>query len=434
MALLGHGSLRMMHQILRNATQGHESSAEEAKIRGMDIKIEGARIWDGESHESSKSPISIWISDGKIQSVGVDPGVSAQVVIACPEGSVVIPGLIDAHIHMDLDPMILKPQGQFEVSRDDRDLRMIARAAAMVRAGITTARDLGGGEWRELALRDAILREEHPGPRLLCVGQPLTVPKGHCHFWGGAAQNERERSKVIQRQLDHEVDWIKVMATGGVFTPGSGVDRAQFSAGEIAEMVKLAENGGKSVAAHCHGREGIQNAARGGVRTIEHCTFAGQGGFGVDYDPGVVQEIAAQQAWVSPTINGNWQRRLVSEGEPTDFHRRTRAVLAGLRGAGVPLIASTDAGIPGVRHHTLWTGLVAMSHYAALSPRETLESATSESARALGLENVCGLVKQGLSADLLILSGDPLLDLGQLAEPLWVLARGRVARRPEVRA
>ena len=100
----------------------------------------------------------------------------------------------------------------------------------------------------------------------------------------------------------------------------------------------------------------------------------------------------------------------------------------------MPLIASTDAGIPGVRHHTLWTGLVAMSHYAALSPRETLESATSESARALGLENVCGLVKQGLSADLLILSGDPLLDLGQLAEPLWVLARGRVARRPEVRA
>ena len=396
----------------------------------MPMRIEGARVWDGEAKSTSNIPISLWISDSDIVAMGTDAGPRAEEIISCPPGSVLIPGLIDAHVHMDLDPLIGKPHDQFEASRDDRDLRMIARAKAMVRAGITTARDLGGGEWRELLLRDAILRGEQVGPRLLCAGQPLTVPDGHCHFWGGVANTAKERSEVIQRQLDHEVDWIKIMATGGVFTPGSSVDRAQFSESEIKQAVRAAERAGRSVAAHCHGREGIRNAARGGVRTIEHCSFAGRDGFGVDYDPAVVSEIAAQAAWVSPTINGNWQHRMQSKGEPTHFYRRMRAVLAGFRDAGVPLIASTDAGIPGVHHHGLWAGLVAMAHYAALSPREALCSATSESARALGIEAVCGVLRPGLAADLVVLPGDPLEDLGHLARPLWVVAQGRVVRRP----
>ena len=303
-----------MHQILRNATQGHESYSLEARLWAMLMRIEGACVWDGEAQKTSKAPISLLISDSKIVAMGPGAGREAEEIIFCPQGSVLIPGLIDAHVHMDLDPLIGKPHDQFEASRDDRDLRMIARAKAMVRAGITTARDLGGGEWRELLLRDAILRGEQVGPRLLCAGQPLTVPNGHCHFWGGVASTAKTRSEVIQRQLDHEVDWIKIMATGGVFTPGSGVDRAQFSESEIKQVVRVAEQAGRPVAAHCHGQEGIRNAARGGVRTIEHCSFAGRDGFGVDYDPGVVSEIAAQAAWVSPTINGNWQHRMQTKG------------------------------------------------------------------------------------------------------------------------
>ena len=396
----------------------------------MQLRIDGAQVWDGEAEETSKVPISILISESKIVAMGPDADSGAEEIISCPPGAVLIPGLIDAHVHLDLDPLIGKPADQFEVSRDDRDLRMIARAQAMVGAGITTARDLGGGEWREILLRDAIARGEQVGPRLLCAGQPLTVPDGHCHFWGGVANTEKARAEVVQRQLDHEVDWIKIMATGGVFTPGSGVDRAQFSESEMDQVVRAAAQAGRPVAAHCHGREGIRNAARAGVRTIEHCSFAGQGGFGVDYDAGVVSEIADAAAWVSPTINGNWQHRIQSKGEPTNFYRRMRAVLDGFRAAGVPLIASTDAGIPGVHHHGLWAGLLAMAHYASLSPREVLRSATSESARALGLEGICGALRPGLSADLVVLASDPLKDLGQLAEPLFVVARGKVVRRP----
>ena len=419
-----------MHQILRNATQGHESSLIEARLWPMQLRIEGARIWDGEAEFTSKIPVSIGISGSEIVSMEAGLTSQAEEVIECPPGSVMIPGLIDAHVHLDLDPTIMKPDDQFTPSREDRDLRMIARAQAMVQAGITTARDLGAGEWRELLLRDAIERQEIEGPRLLCVGQPLTIPDGHCHFWGGVADGKAAREEVIARQVDHDVDWIKIMATGGVFTAGTRVDGAQFSESEIEHVVDVAGRAGRAVAAHCHGREGIRNAARAGVRTIEHCSFAGKGGFGVDYDEGVVREIARRTAWVSPTINGNWQNRIHKNGERTDFYRRTRAVLAGLREAGVPLIASTDAGIPGVHHHGLWSGMVAMAHYAALSPRETLCSATSESARALGLENVCGVLRPGLSADLVVLAGDPLKDLGQLSQPLWVVAKGKVVRRP----
>jgi imidazolonepropionase-like amidohydrolase len=303
---------------------------------------------------------------------------------------------------------------------------MLARAGEMVRAGITTARDLGAGEWRELALRDAIARGELPGPRLLCAGQPLTVPSGHCHFWGGVAANAAERASVVERQLEHGVDWIKVMATGGVFTKGSGVDRAQFDEAALRETVERAGRAGRSVAAHCHGAAGIRNAARAGVRTIEHCSFAGSEGFGSDLDPDVVLDVARSGAWVSPTVNAGWARRLEKDGQSTPFHDRMRAVLAALRGAGVPLIASTDAGIPGVRHRDLPVALRAFAHYADLTPLEVLRSATSESARALGLADVCGAVRPGLSADLVVVEGDPLLDLGVLERPLLVLTRGRM--------
>lgn len=348
--------------------------------------------------------------------------------IDLPPGSVIIPGLIDAHVHLDLDPGLMSPQLQFEASRRDRDLRMIARAEAMVAAGITTARDLGGGEWRELALRDAIAAGQLTGPRLLCAGQPVTLAQGHCHFWGGVAEDSDEQAQVIRRQLERGVDWVKVMATGGYFTKGSGVDRAQFDEAELRAMVKLAGGAGRQMAAHCHGKAGIRNAARAGIDTIEHCSFASSKGYGADYAPEIVSEVAASGAWVSPTVNANWLHRIEKDGRPSDFFQHMTRVLAGLRAAGIPLLASTDAGIPGVLHHRLATGLRAFARYADLSPVEVLRSATRDSARALGLAAVCGRIEAGLSADLMVVAGDPLENLELLEHPLLVVARGRIVQ------
>jgi imidazolonepropionase-like amidohydrolase len=339
-----------------------------------------------------------------------------------------MPGLIDAHVHLDLDPGIGAPAEQLAPSRADRDLRMIARARAMVRAGITTARDLGAGEWSELALRDAIARGELPGPRLLCAGQPLTVPDGHCHFWGGAARDAREQAEVVQRQLDRGVDWVKVMATGGVFTRGSDVGRAQFSQEEIAAAVALSARHGRQVAAHCHGAAGIRHAARAGVRTVEHCSFAGPGGFGAAFDPAAVRDLAEHGTWVSPTVNAGWGSRVEKDGRETRFHLRMRAVFAALRSAGVPLIASTDAGIPGVVHDGLPRALPAFARFAELSPVEALRAATSEASVALGLDASRGVLRPGAAADVVVLPGDPLSDWVHLEHPRLVMAEGRIVR------
>lgn len=395
----------------------------------MKIRLGTARIWDGTAPATTREALDLVVEGGEITSIGEAPGGKDGSVVHLPRNAVAIPGLIDAHVHLDLDPFLLAPDDQFKPSRWDRDLRMIARAGAMVAAGITTARDLGAGEWRELALRDAIARGELPGPRLVCAGQPLTVEQGHCHFWGGVASGPEEQAQVVRRQLEHGVDWVKVMATGGYFTKGSGVERAQFSADELRQAVALAGEAGLAVAAHCHGKAGIRNAAQAGVRTIEHCSFASGEGYGADYDADVAKEVAAAGSWVSPTVNANWLRRMEKDGAPTDFFRNMRGVLGGLREAGIPLLASTDAGIPGVHHHRLAAGLLAFAKYGDLSPVEVLRTATSDSALGLGLESTCGRIEPGLSADILVFAGDPLEDLTLLENPILVLARGRIAHR-----
>ena len=121
----------------------------------MKYRLSGGRIWDGSEATTSSQAIELFVDRGEIAAMGSPPTGESGENLILPPGSVVMPGLIDAHVHLDLDPHLMAPAEQFEASRSDRDLRMIARAGAMVRAGITTARDLGAGEWRELALRDA---------------------------------------------------------------------------------------------------------------------------------------------------------------------------------------------------------------------------------------------------------------------------------------
>lgn len=341
-------------------------------------------------------------------------------------GAVALPGLIDAHVHLTLDPGIRSAEEQAARSASGLDAAMEARAGAMLGAGITTARDLGGGAWLELELRDRIACGAARGPRLLCAGQPVTSPGGHCHFWGGEASGPDEVRSVVRRQLEHGVDWIKVMATGGVLTQGSDTAAAQFSADEIGAAVAEARSAGRRVAAHCHGTAGIRNAAAAPVATIEHCSWLGSpGGFAADFDFEVAKRMASEGIWVSPTVNAGWRRFAEGGERGRRFVERMQACYRGLRRAGVGLIASTDAGIPGVAHDRLPHALAVLAHYAELTPVEALRSATSDSAQALGIADRTGALRGGLEADVLIVDGDPLSDLGALLHPVEVIARGR---------
>jgi imidazolonepropionase-like amidohydrolase len=312
---------------------------------------------------------------------------------------------------------------------------MEERARAMLFCGITTARDCGGGHHREHALRDRIRGGKLPGPRLLCCGQPITSPDGHCAFWGGAVSTSVEIDRMVALQVEAGSEWIKVMATGGVFTPNSRARDSQFDLARLTRIVESATRAGKPVAAHCHGTQGIADAVRAGVRTLEHASFAGPDGFGTAIDESLVRTIADASIWVSPTVNSGWGRRVTGKsGEPTEFFDRMSRSLRLQRECGVRFIASTDAGIPGVAHHDLVSGLIAFERFAGLRPVDVLRAATCEAATALGVADVTGRIATGLSADFLVLDSDPLADLAALRDPEVVVSTGawfdRADRRP----
>ena len=284
----------------------------------MALALTGLSVWDGRAERASPRGWTIRIESGRIAAVGPDPELAVGAKGIPLDGCTAIPGLIDAHVHLTLDPKLIKPADQFRVPVGELEEAMVERARAMVRAGITTARDLGGGEWFELALRDRIAKGEVPGPRLLCAGQPLTSPGGHCHFWGGEFRSPDEIGLVIRRQVERGADWIKVMATGGVMTAGTRIRDLQVEPDDLRRIVEEAGEAGRSVAAHCHGTPGIEAAARAGVRTLEHCSFVGTGGFGSGFDRGVVRLLASkapgdsgvsgQDLWVSDSRNSRLVR------------------------------------------------------------------------------------------------------------------------------
>jgi imidazolonepropionase-like amidohydrolase len=382
------------------------------------ITMKNLKIWNGIDGSIDSGVDALAFEDGKITFVGSSEDLDRDAVDM--GGMTAIPGLIDAHIHLCLNPEEKDPLQQESPGRDDLLQQMAGRAKTMVQAGITSARDLGGGQWLELEIRDRINAGELPGPRLVCAGQPITSPQGHCHFWRGEAANKEEALDVLARQVEHNVDLIKVMATGGNITKGSRPVDAQFDEEALSVIVTAANERGFRVAAHCHGTSGIRNAAAAGVTTIEHCSWVGEEGWGKAFDPDVVATIVEKNAWVSPTINSGWKRFVGNK----EFEKMIRKNYSRMRSAGVKLIASTDAGIPNVLHERLPLAIPVFAHFADLSPVEALKSATSDCAEAIGLGEITGQINDGFAADLILFNGDPTNDLQVLASPALIYKGG----------
>jgi imidazolonepropionase-like amidohydrolase len=205
-------------------------------------------------------------------------------------------------------------------------------------------------------------------------------------------------------------------------TRGSTPLAPQFDLETLAAIVATANSHQLSVAAHCHGTAGIELAARAGVTTIEHCSWVGPKGWASDFQPEVAELILDHGAWVSPTVNRGWQRML--DNKDQGLLLRLRAAYQNMWQLGIPFVASTDAGIPGVFHHHLPEALNVFAQIAALSPAQTLQTATSGAARALGIQQITGQLGAGFAADILLVDGDPLQDLAALTRPVGVWARG----------
>ncbi|WP_052230183.1 amidohydrolase family protein [Streptomyces sp. CT34] len=336
-----------------------------------------------------------------------------------------LPGLIDAHVHLGFDAGP-DPVSVMRRQHDDEQLALMARnAASMLRAGVTTVRDLGARGDLDRVLADRIAAGMVPGPRLVTVTRPITTVRGHCWFMGGECANADAVAEAVRRHHDHGADLIKIMVTGGFMTNRTAPGAPQFTRAEVRTAVETAHGLGMRVAAHAHGTEGIAMAVEEGVDTLEHCTWVGRKG--LEFAPHIADLMARRETYVCPTVNSNAR----NPAGRIDWRQRSRH-LAAMRNAGVRLIGGTDAGIEHIAHHAYASGLEIMTDIG-MTHQEVLAAATTHAATALGIADRTGNLAPGMAADLLGVAGNPLTDLPALHHPTFVMARGRLVHHGSVR-
>ncbi|MFJ1746386.1 amidohydrolase family protein [Streptomyces sp. NPDC088116] len=333
----------------------------------------------------------------------------------------VMPGLIDAHVHLAFDGGT-DPRAVFQGSSNETLLQdMRRRAEQLLLSGVTTARDLGDRDGFALRVAAEIADGRTPGPRIVSAGTPATPPGGHCYFLGGEVSGADEVRGLVRRNIAAGATVIKVMATGGGLTKdGPRSWQSQFSPEELEALVSEAHQAGVPVAAHAHGADGIEASVTAGVDTIEHCTWMTADGF--DLRPDVLARIVEQGIFVSPTVSPHWQMAARFFGE-----ERTEALFDGVRQmvkAGAKLVAGTDAGVGRAGFDGLTSALGFYAHLGLPNSR-VIDMATIDAADALGLGAVTGRIAPGFRADLLLVDGDPLADLGTLEAVRAVFAAGR---------
>ncbi|MGW3389645.1 amidohydrolase family protein [Streptomyces cinereoruber] len=366
---------------------------------------------------------AVLVKDGLIAAVGPRKEVEEQAGADTPrfafEGTI-MPGLIDAHVHLVFDGSP-DPVAGLQTSKDEVLLEdMRHRAEQLLRSGVTTARDLGDRGGLALRLAAEISEGRTPGPRIVSAGTPATTVGGHCHFLGGEITGEAEARDLVRRNLAAGAGVIKAMVTGGGLTKdGPKSHESQFTKEELGALVDEAHRAGVPVAAHAHGADGIAAAVEAGVDTIEHCTWMTGGG--LDFRQDVVQQIIDRGIAVCPAVSPHWQMlpRIFGEERAAAMFDMVRR----MADAGVRLVAGTDAGV----QRAGFDGLVpALSFYAhlGLTPAAIIDMATSEAATALGLDTTTGRITPGHRADLLLVNGDPLSDLGALKNVRAVFVGG----------
>ncbi|WP_239154171.1 amidohydrolase family protein [Amycolatopsis sp. FDAARGOS 1241] len=302
----------------------------------MDTLITAARVLARPSDPIDGG--AVLVRDGVLAAVGHRGDVAAAavdpVVRDFPDATV-LPGLFNVHVHLSFDAT--REMLPAFLASDDASL---ARAAEdhlgqLLRSGVTTVRDLGG----------RTVLKPTGGPRVLASGPPLTVPDGHCHFFGGAVSSDAEIRTLVDANAAAGADVIKVMAGGGQITEGGAeMWESQFSQRQLEIVVAQAARHGLPVAAHAHGADAIAASAEAGVSTIEHCTFMSGPGR-TDLRPAVARWMAAAGISACSTSSRNW--RLMAERMGEEVARRVYGRLPWLEEHGVRLLSGTDAGLPG---------------------------------------------------------------------------------------
>jgi len=345
------------------------------------------------------------------------PREAADAKVIDADGKILTPGLIDCHVHLNFDGAADFAAEAAELTPELGALKGAVNARKHLAAGVTTVRDLGG--FGTIALSRAIERGIVPGARVVPAGRALTITGGHGHNIGIARQVDGpdEIRRAVREEIRAGAEAIKVIATGGVLTPGIGATFPAFTVDELAAAIDAAHARGVAVAAHAIGSEGILQAVRAGIDTVEHC---------VQVTPQIAKEMAERATFRGPTIVA-----LLGiadhEGKAPDYAvvKAKALVEEAKRGharairAGVRHICSTDAGTPFNPHGNAPNEVIAMVDWG-MRPLDAMVAATANGAEALRLPDV-GRIEAGMRADLVLWDANPVEDPTTLrdARAVW---------------
>lgn len=369
-------------------------------------------IFDGETMLPAGH--ALLVEDGRIARIAPAAsfaGYGGRVVDA--SGMTILPGLIDCHAHMVLGGELNPSAAMTGMSHVELTLRCIENALASLKGGITSMRDLGGIDHVELRVRDAFNSGRLFGPTIRAAGKFICMTGGTNYFIARQADGPDEVVKAVREQVHAGCDCVKLMATGGVLTPGVRLEQAQFTCEEMTAGVNEARRFGRPVASHAMTPAGVLNAVRAGVDSIEH---------GVVLDAECIDEMLARNVVLVPTLmpfnkliesNAGGVPEWAMEKARWASERHAKSFRAYYE-AGGRIAMGADTGTPFNPHgHAAWELFHMVG--AGMKPTDALKAGTATAADLLRLDDR-GRLRNGQAADIIVTVGDPTSDITAVAD------------------
>jgi len=382
--------------------------------------------------------MSIIVDGDKITDVVkgyASPGATDKLVDL--KNRMVMPGLVDAHVHMEHETAPNNFESKFRLNKADYAFLSIGYAEKTLLAGFTTVRDVGGSGVN-ISLRNAINKGLVKGPRIYTAGRLLSSTGGHGDPTNGLREDlvgdpgpeegvvngVDECRKAVRLRYKEGSDLIKITATGGVLSLEKDGAGAQFSEEEIKAIVQTAKDYGMRVAAHAHGAEGIKRALRAGVTSIEHGTYM---------DDEAIALFKQTNAWYVPTIIAG--KSVADSAQKPGYYpaiiaEKAKTVGPLIQGtfakaykAGVKIAFGTDAGV--YAHGRNWMEFVYMTE-AGMPALEAIKCATMSAADLIGVADKLGSIEKGKLADIVAVEGDPTTDIKVMGKMKFVMKGGVV--------
>jgi imidazolonepropionase-like amidohydrolase len=330
-------------------------------------------------------------------------------------GLTVIPGLIDCHVHLclggepDVVAAVESEQPFYTLLKSSK------HAQATVEAGFTTVRDVGSRDHSIFALKQAIEAGVIPGPRIVGAGLAICMIGGHARFIGQEVQGVEQVRQAVAAQVGAGAGVIKVIASGGVLTPGTSPDEAQMTPEELQAAVEEARRAGRKVAAHAHGASGMKNAILAGVHSIEHATLM---------DDEAATLFDRHGVYMVPTLSALATTAACRRGcgipdtaldKAKAMTKRHQASFRLAHRRGIPIAMGTDAGTPFNFHGDNAQELERMVALG-MTPMEAIVTSTSAGARLIGIQDRIGTIARGKEADLVLFEGNVLTHIDWLRD------------------